>query len=451
MAWRVAAAGEPLGVTFNVTTATRLGLHIYEYSGLQGPAYRGNGLNSGSGTSLTSGTVTTTSNDELVITGFTINALTSFGSWTNSFAERSDFPNGGSSSQSTYAGADRVAATPGSYLTSATTTVAGPWIAITARFASTAAISGTVFEDVNYGGGAGRSLAASSGVRRPNARVELYNASGNFISATTTDASGNYTFAGLDAGSYTVRVVNSSVTSSRPGYVPGLLPVQTFRTNGLTGSVGAADPNRVGGEAPSLVDAGDGSTTLAALTTVSTTAQSITSVTLGVSNITGIDFGYNFSTIVNTNGSGQGSLRRFIINSNGLGGEASLAQSGSRQLAGVNQALPAGKETSIFMITGGSAVPGLRVLPTQLTSGVALIVPVTPLDTITGANTIIDGTTQTVNIGNTNAAVLGSGGTVGVDGLTVPQVRGPGVEIRSTTSVVNGLTWIQPPAAPSGI
>ena len=46
----------------------------------------------------------------------------------------------------------------------------------------------------------------------------------------------------------------------------------------------------VGGETPNLVDAGNGSTTLAALTTATTTAQSITPVTVGASSLTGIDF-----------------------------------------------------------------------------------------------------------------------------------------------------------------
>src|SRR5205807_2346130 len=78
-------------------------------------------------------------------------------------------------------------------------------------------ISGKIFEDVNYGGGAGRSFASSGGSGRANARVELYDAAGNFITSTLTDASGNYILSGAAGQTYTVRVVNSSVTSSRPG------------------------------------------------------------------------------------------------------------------------------------------------------------------------------------------------------------------------------------------
>jgi uncharacterized repeat protein (TIGR01451 family) len=280
-------------------------------------------------------------------------------------------------------------------------------------------ISGTVFEDVNYGGGAGRSLASSAGTGVANARVELYDASGNFVAFTTTNSSGGYTLTGAAGLTYTVRVVDSSVVSTRPGSVSTLIGVQTFRTSGLTGTVGTADANRVGGEDPTKTDAGNGSTTLAALTTSTTTAESITSVALSTSSVTGIDFGFNFDTIVSTRDSGQGTLRQFIVNSNTLT-NAGLSQVG--QTAGV--------ETSIFMISSGAAVPGLRAgLTNQLTSGVAQIVPATQLPAITDSNTSIDGTTQTSNVGDTNSGTLGAGGTVGVDGLTLSTVNKPEVQI----------------------
>ena len=62
------------------------------------------------------------------------------------------------------------------------------------------------------------------------------------------------------------------------------------------------------------------------------TAQSITNVTVSASNVTDVDFGYSFDVIVNTNNSGQGSLRQFITNANTLGGDASLAQAGRARL-----------------------------------------------------------------------------------------------------------------------
>jgi parallel beta-helix repeat protein len=292
-------------------------------------------------------------------------------------------------------------------------------------------ISGTVFEDPNYGGGAGRKFATAGTSPRPNATVELYNKNtGAFIAATTTNFIGTYTFTGVNLGDYLIRVVNSTITSSR-GVVAGLIPVQTFRVNDSNGNP-IEDPHRVGGENPSTSDtgaAGSGavlnSTSFVFITGAGTAitggqAESIAPVKVGSSNVTGIDFGYNFDTIVNTNDSNQGSLRQFIINSNALHGEASLAQ--------LNQ--PTGKETSIFMIPGGSAVPGIRAgVVNQLTNGVAVINVATALPIIIDSNTSIDGKTQTTNIGNTNTGLLGTGGSVGVNNIPLAQVNKPEVEL----------------------
>jgi uncharacterized repeat protein (TIGR01451 family) len=298
-------------------------------------------------------------------------------------------------------------------------------ISTTAQSAPT--LNGTVFEDVNYGGGAGRPSTASGTVARPGATVELYSGN-NLVGTTTTDANGKYTF-NVANGTYTVRVVNRTVTSSRTGYTTGLLPVQTY--NGTT--------TRVGGENPSLTDspANSGTQTLSSLTSGTNTPESIATVTTSGIAFSGPDFGYNFDVVVNTNDAGQGSLRQFITNANALGGEASLAQSGSNNAG----ALPAGTETSIFMIPSGAAVAGQQAgLPSGLNaSGVAAINPATALPTITGPNTNIDGTTQTINIGNTNNLALGTGGSVGTNGTPLGQLNGPEVQVRGTNSF-NGLT-----------
>jgi parallel beta-helix repeat protein len=288
---------------------------------------------------------------------------------------------------------------------------------ITCTLTNTAlkSVSGTVFEDSNYGGQAGRSLAGSGGVGRGGATVELYDSTGTLKQTTTTSTVagtlGRYSFSNLIPGNYTVRVVNSTVTSARTGSTAGLLPVQTFRTN-----AGTADPNRVGGENPQLSDApvNTGAQTLADLTTSTTTAESIATVTVGSSNISDIDFGFNFDTIVNTKDSGQGSLRQFIINSNALQGEASLAQANS---------LVAGSETSIFMIPNSN-----------LSSGVAVVTLDSALPQITGDRTRLDGSTQTTNIGDTNSGQVGTGGTVGVEAKTLDKFDRPEVEING----VNG-------------
>ncbi len=322
-------------------------------------------------------------------------------------------------------------------------------------------ITGKVFEDVNYGGGAGRDLTTSTGITRPNVRVELYAADGTYLGATLTDATGKYKFnqfnvtpatAFTSGKSYQVRVVNSFVTSSRSGGCDSTTatlttaptsctqsPVQTFRTLGDTDANSIADPDlhRVGGELPAKLDADSNLTSqnLSALTVGTKAVESLTTVTLGTAALSGVDFGYNFDTIVNTNDSGQGSLRQFITNSNALT-NTGLAQVGQTT----------GKEVSIFMVPKGSASPGiLGTVPSQLTNGVAIItVGASELPAITDPNTTIDGTTQTTNVGDTNAGVTGTGGTVGTSANNLSQVNKPEVEINdgisgSTSWRTNGI------------
>jgi trimeric autotransporter adhesin len=312
-------------------------------------------------------------------------------------------------------------------------------------------ISGKVFEDPNYGGGSGRNSLTAGTQPRSGAIVELYNkANGDFIATTTTNSSGIYTFSNQTAGDYLVRVVNRTVSSSRTGGCPPpvdistctQLPVQTFRTDASTGLV-VEDPNRVGGEKPSVPDTGAAAAGAVLDTTnftfsnggavVGGQAESIAPVKVTNKNITGIDFGYNFDTIVNTNDSGQGSLRQFILNSNALS-NTGLDQAGQA----------AGQEVSIFMIPNGAAHAGLASgLTNQLSSyGAAVITLATALPNITDSNTVIDGATQTNNIGNTNPGTLGTGGTVGTDNVPLPLFQRPEVEINGI-SIPSGAGVVQ--------
>ncbi|QFP75469.1 right-handed parallel beta-helix repeat-containing protein [Deinococcus sp. AJ005] len=272
----------------------------------------------------------------------------------------------------------------------------------------TRAISGQIYEDYNYGGGAGRAYLAASGMSlRPSVRVELYSNAGAYITSALTNASGAYTFAGQLPGTYKVRVVNSFVTSSRTGgcavavnvSTPPAsctqLPVQTY-INGAS-QVGGAN---LTGTDPALSTG-----------TLPAGAQSVASVTVDSSDVANVDFGFNFDTIVNTNDTGQGSLRQFVTNSNALLGNSSLVQVGQTP----------GRETSIFMVPTAA-----------LTGGVAIINLASILD-VTDSDTSIDATTQTANTttstGDTNTGALGTGGLVGVDNLPLGQVNRPEVEI----------------------
>jgi hypothetical protein len=191
-------------------------------------------------------------------------------------------------------------------------------------------LAGTVFEDVNYGGGTGRDHATATAdaptftVERDLVTVELYGAGGNFVSSTTTAVDGSYSFVGLTPALYTVRVVNGTIRSTRPGSDGSEVAVQTYRIDGNGEPVGTG-PSRVGGERPSNEDAAanSGAQTLAALQGTDLDAdgvtewtQSIVTVDASGGDVSGIDFGFNFDTVVNTNDTGQGSLRQFILNSN---------------------------------------------------------------------------------------------------------------------------------------
>ncbi|WP_099574335.1 hypothetical protein [Maribacter sp. 4U21] len=51
-------------------------------------------------------------------------------------------------------------------------------------------IAGTVFEDVNYPGGAGRDITTAGGIPVEGVSVELYNSSGSLVDTQITDENG---------------------------------------------------------------------------------------------------------------------------------------------------------------------------------------------------------------------------------------------------------------------
>jgi hypothetical protein len=311
-----------------------------------------------------------------------------------------------------------------------------------------ATFSGRVFEDVNFGGGAGRPFGTAGTVGIGGVRVELYNsASGAFVASTTTAttpaaAIGTYT---LDSGgtgvAMVIRVVNGTVRSSRTGGTSAaIVAVQTYRTAGAGTNNNNVNPvtNRVGGENPALSDGPTNTGNFSAIDDTGGVAQSVTTSdpSANGSAVTGIDFGFNFSTVVNTRDPAsctaanssypcQGSLRQFITNAVTLGGEGSLAQVGNGLIDNGTTSLPVGYESSIFMI------------PTaQLSANVAVISLTSALPDVSAPNTRLDATTQTVNIGNTNGGFTGSGSTVGVDAVSLPFFQLPEVQLTANNTVV---------------
>ncbi len=253
-------------------------------------------------------------------------------------------------------------------------------------------ISGLVFEDVDYSGGSG-SASGGSDVGLPNVRVELYNGP-TLVDTATTDASGFYTFANVPNGSYSLRVVSAGIgdsdTPPAAGFNGGFtraVAEQTYESDGIAGN---GSSGALGGNNPWVSDlstpagAGVGDTNVP--------------VTLSGLDLTGVDFGFSYRLIVNTQDGDQGSLRQFLLNANAV----------------------AGGDRSIFYIPPSDP---------NFSGGVATISPATVLPALTDAGTILDGTTQTGNGGDTNPGQLGAGGSVGVDGLTLNRVNRPEVQI----------------------
>ena len=277
-------------------------------------------------------------------------------------------------------------------------------------------IVGKVFEDMNYGGDAGRDMTTASGIGVSGAIVELYDNLGNLIKTVTTDSNGEYLIGGMNNGTYSVRVVNSTVKSTRGGGVTcaSCVGVQTFRTD-YTASAIVPVVNEVGGANPDGADTAIG---------VLSGAQSIATVSISNEGVVGIDFGFNFNTIVNTNEDGQGSLEQFIVNSN------NLDETGLDIEANALFDPLAGDDVSIFMIPTATDPLG-RIADVNFANGYFDIALTSSLSPITATNTKIDGRTQTAYSGDTNTGSIGAGGTpVGTSATLLPDFELPEIQVH---------------------
>ncbi|UJS23266.1 SdrD B-like domain-containing protein [Thiothrix winogradskyi] len=249
-------------------------------------------------------------------------------------------------------------------------------------------ISGKVFEDKNYGGSAGRPLSTSGTAGILGVRVELYNSTGGFVTSTTTADGGPYSFTNVAAGNYYVRVVNDTIRSTRAGSNASERGIQTFRSDGTS-----AATNEVGGRNPAVVDSGANTTnqtlnTATFMLSGGGQAQSVQPITVTSSDIANANFGFNFSTVVNTNDSGQGSLRQGILNINLLA-NTGLAQAGQDNTYGVNPGVI--KEVLLFNIPAASDPLGR----TDICGGSTCKITInTQLPAVALEPAIIDATTQ---------------------------------------------------------
>jgi hypothetical protein len=183
------------------------------------------------------------------------------------------------------------------------------------------AISGTVFEDVDFAGSASDWDGGAADHPLPNVDVELYDAQGAYLGSVSTGPAGDYSFGGLADGSYRVRARSASIgdadtpparglNATVPGAWPYPLPEMTW---------GDAGP-LVGGQDPAADDTAVGDNAGAGDTHVV--------VTLAGGDLAGVNLGFSYELIVNERDdaradglrSEQGSLRQFIKNANAITG-----------------------------------------------------------------------------------------------------------------------------------
>lgn len=126
--YKVAGASEPLNVTMTTTAGGNgNGLQLYEYAGVS--VLDAVSSATGSGTGVSSGSVTTASANELVIAGLVTQQGANFAdaSWTAAFAEVNDLTEGGGGGQTVFGGAQLIVSAASTYSSTATSSASGAW------------------------------------------------------------------------------------------------------------------------------------------------------------------------------------------------------------------------------------------------------------------------------------------------------------------------------------
>ena len=123
--YKVATGGETTITCNSGASSTRLGIHAYNYSGMETTSVLDGtpGSNTGTSTTPSTGSTTTTLASTVLVGGITTAGDTGFATWTNTFTERNDFQNSGNPGlRGGYGGADRIVSSTGTYSTGATIT-----------------------------------------------------------------------------------------------------------------------------------------------------------------------------------------------------------------------------------------------------------------------------------------------------------------------------------------
>jgi large repetitive protein len=330
--------------------------------------------------------------------------------------------------KSNYTGTDSFTYTLSDGTSSDTATVS-----ITVGTGSTNKLSGTIYEDVNG------DASLSDGIGKAGVTVRLYldgtvtnvgtpDALDTLSATTTTDANGNYSFNVTAGRTYWVAVDSKTVapTALNSGSAQGnVWAEQTFSSaggmtyNGSSYTYSTNSGAAFGGKQGTVSD--NAATLLG--------SEHVIRVRVGTDATAGVDFGFSFNAVTNVSGgdttdddaanarSVQGSLRQFIQNANAISGSNAM-----RFVPGV-ATNTSGGGGNWWQINVTAALPA-----------------------ITDAGTTIDGmafsSTNGVTVLDVNSGMLGTGGTVGVDGLPLTQVYKPElaiVESNGSSNIEIGL------------
>lgn len=192
--YKVSTGGE---ATLSCTTSSSFsGIHIYEYSGMDTVSpLMTTGSATGTSNSPSSGLLTTTAPNALLITGITIQGTTAFSAWSNSFTERYDgaISSGSPNSRHTFGGATRIVGATGTYSTTATAGASGNWRGQIVAFREQTTIPVLSVDIVD---------ATGNSVASPSASLAAVNA--DFTCQLTTGT--------LGVSAQRIRITNTTVT-----------------------------------------------------------------------------------------------------------------------------------------------------------------------------------------------------------------------------------------------
>ncbi|MBT8092843.1 MAG: CSLREA domain-containing protein, partial [Gammaproteobacteria bacterium] len=238
-------------------------------------------------------------------------------------------------------------------------------------------LTGKVFEDADFAGSA--TDFGAGDLALANVDVELYTSTGTYISSTTTDGSGDFSFWVVN-GDYKVRARSATIGDGNTAPDGGLNAGPCAITDPASG-IACAVAEQTWGNGAAAIGGQFATVDDTATNDNAGPGDTWVSVNVNDADVSSINFGFAYNLIANTENSGQGSLDRFIRNANAIGSANGTTANYSE-----------------------FAVP-----VSELTAGVALIEPTTALPILTDAGTTIDGTTQKDNIGPTNLVTLGTG------------------------------------------